>query len=397
MAEKEGGVRPLHPVWGHEELRRSLARARSTDALPGSLLLHGPPGAGKQRLGLWIGQLLLCEEVGPEGPCDACRACRLALRLEHPDLHWHFPLSSPRSGPTEKQADELEEARAEGLRLRRARPIGVHRADEPRGIYMAAVYTLRRQVTRRPAMADRQIFLVAESELLVPQAANPEAANALLKLLEEPPAGTWIVLTSDAPGRLLPTIRSRTLPLHVPPLPREDVERFLVDEAGVEAEAAEKAASLSGGSIGRALGFLPDADDDRSLDTARRDAFRILQAALDPRPGAGFRRALHQKPAGARGLAEELDLLEGWLRDLAAVAAGSDAPLLNPDAREALEKLATGPGGAGVSPAALARGREAVEEARGMARGNVNPQLLVAGLVRDLRRTLIPEDAGVRG
>ncbi len=385
----------LHPVRGHRELRRSLARARASDSLPGSLLLHGPPGAGKQRLGLWIGQLLLCADPGPEGPCGNCRPCRFALRLEHPDLHWHFPLSSPPSGPTAKQAEALEEARSEALVARRARPVGVHRADEPRGIYLAAVHTLRRAAVRRPAMADRQVFLLAEAELLVPQAASPEAANALLKLLEEPPEDTYLLLTSSAPGRLLPTIRSRTLPLHVPPLPREEVELFLREEAGLDAEAAGKAAALSAGSIGRALGFVSGDDGEGGdLEETRRDAYRILRASLDPRPGSGFRQALQHKPAGARGLLDLLDSLEGWLRDLAAVASGSDAPLLNPDARQALEELARS---SGVPAAGIPRAGEAVEKARGLARGNVNPQLLVAGLARDLRRDLVEGAADVRG
>ncbi|NIQ56700.1 MAG: hypothetical protein GWN71_26000, partial [Gammaproteobacteria bacterium] len=56
--------------------------------------------------------------------------------------------------------------------------------DEPRGLYLAAVQTLRRQAIQRPAMADRQVFIVARAEELVPQEASPEAANALLKLLE---------------------------------------------------------------------------------------------------------------------------------------------------------------------------------------------------------------------
>ena len=107
----------LHPLWGHEDLQRSFGNARARDTLPASILLHGPTGTGKQRLALWIGQLLLCENGSSGTPCDACQSCRMVANLEHPDLHWFFPIPRPKgaTGSPEKIADALEQARFEAL------------------------------------------------------------------------------------------------------------------------------------------------------------------------------------------------------------------------------------------------------------------------------------------
>ena len=80
---------PIVDLYGHEELRERLTKTIRGGNLPASLLLHGPRGVGKQRLGLWLGQALLCESENT--PCGECRSCRYASDLTHPDLHWYFP------------------------------------------------------------------------------------------------------------------------------------------------------------------------------------------------------------------------------------------------------------------------------------------------------------------
>ena len=115
MAEEPVPV-SLHPHWGHASLLETLARAQERDSLPAALLIHGPKGVGKQHLALWLGRLLLCEAPGLDGPCERCTHCKLALKLEHPDLHWFFPLPRPKKASTPEQlARALEEARWEAL------------------------------------------------------------------------------------------------------------------------------------------------------------------------------------------------------------------------------------------------------------------------------------------
>lgn len=380
----------LHPVVGHEATRAALARVHAAGGLPAALLLYGLRGVGKQRLAHWIAQLQVCESPGAEGPCGACRACRLALGLEHPDIHWYFPIPRPKGVSGDRLADALESARADALAELREQPLRPSQADELRGLYLGLVRSLRRRAHLTPTMAPVQVFIVADAEYLVPQEASPEAANALLKLLEEPPGGSRFVLTSGEPGRLLPTIRSRSVPLHVAPLPLETVAAFLQERRAVEPDTARWAAELGQGSIGRALGFLPDGNDAGPQEALRQEALEIVEAALADGRGAGWSAALGYPPAGARKLVELFAFVEEWLRDVAAVAAGCEERVRSKDVLPHLRKLVRG---AGVEGAAAAAALPAVEEARELARGNVNPQLIVSGLVRRLRNHLHGEVA----
>jgi len=207
----------------------------------------------------------------------------------------------------------------------------------------------------------------------------------LLKLLEEPPAGARFILTSSEPGRLLPTIRSRAVPLHLAPLSLDLVAAFLRQHAGVDEDTARRAALLGQGSIGRALGFLPDGDDPGPLESFRREALELVEAALADGRSPGFLRALAYASSGARSLVEVFAFVEDWLRDLAAVAAGAEEKVLGRDALPHLRELV---GSGSFDANAVAEALPALEEARELARGNVNPQLVVSGLIRRLRRSL---------
>lgn len=378
----------LPPLRGHEAARRLLARAALRGELPGSVLLHGPAGIGKQRLGLWLGQLLLCEAPAGEEPCGACQHCRFALRLEHPDLQWFFPLPRPKgaSGP-EKLAAALEEARAGELAERARNGTWVATPDEPVGLFLAQVRTLARMAVTRPALGRRKVFLIGQAEHLVAQDASPEAANALLKLLEEPPSDVTLILTAADPEELLPTIRSRLLPVALRPLPHDEVVAFLVEVLGTPAADARRIAALAQGAIGRALGFLPqDGADEGPLEAVRQRARALLEAAAAPGPLPRYAAAHAVSPAGARGsFSDVLDALAEWLRDLASLAAGAEQHLINPDARDFLAGLARrvhDP--AATAPAAI----RLVHQAAALASGNVNPQLILAWLLAGLQRTL---------
>jgi DNA polymerase III subunit delta' len=376
----------LHDLEGHEPLRRGFARALRERRLPPVLLLHGPAGVGKQRLALWVGQLLLCETPTEEGPCGRCRSCSLALRVEHPDLHWYLPVRRPPSrGSPEREQEALEEARGELLADRRQQPLYPSHSEEVRGLHLGTIRNLRREANRKPGMAPRRLFLIANAEELVAQDSSAGAANAMLKLLEEPPSQTWFVLTSSEPGRLLPTIRSRATAVYLPPLPPGRTREFLSRRLELPSEEIDRAVALSGGSIGRALGFLPEGDERGPLEQVRREAFEWLRASLEASNTRRFSVALSTAPSGARGLHELLSSLEGWLRDLSVVGSAPGTLLLNEDGREWLSRVAREKG---IHPVRAARAVERVEHARTLAAGNVNPQLLVSGLLMDLHAEL---------
>jgi len=376
----------LHSHCGHTSLLEALARAHLEDSLPGALLIHGARGVGKQHLALWLARLLLCEAPHPEGPCEACHSCHLAGKLEHPDLHWYFPLPRPKNAATpEKLAQALEDARGEVLKEVRENPLRSSGDNEPKSLYLAAARSLRKKAQRRPSMGNRQVFIVAKSEALAQQESSSEAANALLKLLEEPPSGTTLILTSAEPGRLLPTIRSRTTQLHVPPLSQKEVTEFLMVQAGVEKDEARRVGGLAKGSIGRALGFLRDGDEAGPLEKTRREALGLLSAALAAQPDRAIRAALAFKPVGARGLRDLLNFLEECLGELARAASGLPVEAGTPQETELFKEVLDR---WGLHPSSVPLAIRTVDNARTLAAGNVNPQLVVFGLLHDLRRVL---------
>jgi molybdenum cofactor biosynthesis protein MoaC len=229
---------PFLPLIGHDALRERLGEQIGRGALPASLLLQGPPGIGKQRLALWLGQRLLCE--AEQAPCGVCQHCTYALQGAHPDLRWYFP--RPRlKDSTDIALEEVARDYAEAI-ADRAESHGLYaRPDGSQGIYVYVARLIVHQAVSTPAMARRKVFIVGDAERMAPQLSSQEAANAFLKLLEEPPADTTIILTSSEPGALLPTIRSRVVSVRVAPLTDAELRAFLAQP--------EAAAGTGGGAV----------------------------------------------------------------------------------------------------------------------------------------------------
>lgn len=349
---------PILPVYGHAKLREQLLRLTRDGSLPQSLLLHGPAGVGKQRLALWIGQALLCEKEAP--PCGKCQHCRFALELTHPDLNWIFP--RPRPKDPDAAPDEIALDLAEEAATRAARGGVYTRPPGTEAIYVATVRMILRRAVMAPALGRRKIFVIGDAERMVPQEGSEQAANAFLKLLEEPPRGTFIILTSSEPASLLPTIRSRVAAARVAPLSAAEVRAFVSDpavESALEGEReAEALVAAAGGAPGSLFG-----EAARGVSTAA--ARKLVSAAFDTDKSGPYEAALSQSIAGARGGFSEM------LNALTTVLAERTRDAL----RRGDDRQARG----GV------RGIGAVEIAKVRADGNVNPQLLTWKLLRDLQ------------
>ena len=350
----------LIPLFGHDGLRERVRSAVVRGSLPNSLLIEGPRGIGKQRLALWMAQLLLCQSADSERPCGQCQSCHYAAALVHPDLLWFFP--RPRKEGDVEPAEVLEDYReAIAERLQRgglyAPPSGME------GIFIGAVRALVKTASVSPTIGRRKVFVIGDAERMVPQEGTEQAANAFLKLLEEPPADTTIILTSSEPGALLPTIRSRLVALRAQPVGDDAVRQFIRHkdvagalDAGSLPTSENDRVLLAAGAPGRLL-------DAAERVAAREQARRILAAATG-RLADRHRTAFAQGVSGARGtFADILEELTVLLHDRSRTA------VVRRDERAAL---------------AASRAIEDVENAKLMASGNVNPQLITAGLLRRL-------------
>ena len=359
----------LPPLAGHLESRKRLAAAYRTGRLPQTLLFTGPAGVGKQRLALWLAQLVQCEATGSE-PCGTCRGCRQVLTLQHPDVHWLVPIPRPKAGDAGKQVEEAADALAAVMEERRARPLYAP-PDGMASHGVASARVLQRAASLTPVGRGPKIFIVGEAERLVPQESSPESANALLKLLEEPPADSVFILTAVDARRVLPTIRSRAVPVRLGRLADAEVRRFLRDEVkpALDGAALEALVHRAAGAIGAAVA---GADDGKTEEAARA----ILEAVLAG-PGPRLERALRQQPWSARGeFSAVLDAVADTLGEAARGAMGEKVRRPVPA------------GLLGCEPQSLFRAMDRVGEAREAAYGNVNPQLLLAVLGEDLAALL---------
>ena len=357
---------PIVPVFGHDELRRRLADAHVRAALPGSILFHGPRGVGKQRLALWLGQLLLCSSPAAE-PCGKCRHCGFVQELRHPDISWFFP--RPRLKDSDPDLADVREDYADAI----AERVGDNGLYAPpsgaEGIFIASVRALVQQASLSPALAQRKVFIVGDAERMVPQEGSEQAANAFLKLLEEPPEDTTVIVTSSEAGALLPTIRSRLTAFRVAPLAGADVKAFLEHPAVAKRLATEdvprsteERLRFAGGAPGR---LLWGTEWSLAMETAER-----MLAGVGSRMGGSQRYdvAWQQASSRARGsFADTLDALTVMLHDRAREAA-----------RIGADRRALG----------AARAMDAVELAKERIATNVNPQLITVNLLRELEEFL---------
>jgi DNA polymerase-3 subunit delta' len=355
---------PIAPLYGHNELRERLLPRVVSGTLPQSLLLHGPAGVGKQRLALWLGQALLCTSDAP--PCGACRECRYALDLTHPDLTWVFPRPRPKSGDDNPDdiAEDLADARA-----RRVAQHGLYPSPPGNeGVYVAAVRFLVRQASRTPALARRKVFVVGDADRMAQQEGAEVAANAFLKLLEEPPADTWIIATTSAVGSLLPTIRSRVVGVRVPRLDDASMRAFMADPMVAEAIAEADLPKSEGERLLLAQGapgvLLSTTVQKSAIDEARR----FIDAATSGNRAEVLKVAFVQGHSGARaGYSDTLDALTLALYERMKTGTQRN------DARVA---------------SSSSRAIEIVEEAKRLADANVSPLLISAKLLTDLAATL---------
>ena len=246
----------MHP-WNQPILDSLKSRL---ERLPHALLVHGARGVGKLALAERIAQLLLCEHAEEaRRPCDACDACRWFLAGNHPDFRRLEP---------EALAKEPTEPEEEGTAKRSKQPSLVIRIEQVRALADFLYVGSHR--------GKRRVALVHPAEDM-----NANAANALLKGLEEPPAGAVFVLVSHRPARLLPTVRSRCVAIPVP-IPAPGVARGWL--AGQGAKDADRWLAYAGGAPLRALEYAADAPGyDRAIRSpaqveAREDLERLAEA-----------------------------------------------------------------------------------------------------------------------
>jgi DNA polymerase-3 subunit delta' len=320
-----------------EHLRTAIAAGR----LPHSLILSGPAGAGKYTLALMLAMAVECERQPRDlwsngqslasfcGVCANCTRIASAANLEE-QVEAAVAVREELRETDKKETRVLVQPHPDVL---------IIPPDPPQLlIKLGQVRTLIQRSHYLPSEAPRKIFILTAANFM------KEAANSLLKVLEEPPDTVHIIILAENPGELLPTIRSRCGTVRLGALPVEEIEMLLADRRP-EIQPVQRllVARLAQGAAGKALGF-----DLAAYTAARADALIFIRNAAastsgsaDPDHTALFRMTETYR-AGAEGQQKTTSLLRALsllLEDLLLLSAGTPELVRNTDLRPELDRL----------------------------------------------------------
>lgn len=296
---------------GNQRVKDLLKRMLEANRVPGALLLSGPEGIGKKRFAVELAKALNCRTPDGVEACDRCPAC---LRI----AKFNYPQSD--------KSDDWEQI----IRTDHA-DVGLVVAPK-RVLKVEQMRAIEREANYRPFEGKARVFLIDDAEKL-----NDSSANALLKILEEPPPTSHIVLITARPAILLSTIRSRCQVVRFSPLTPTEIEEYLLRDKRIDKEEARLRARVAGGSIARAL----ESDVDRFREQ-REAMFRVLEAVAVTGNWAELLGAAEQMNDAKHkdDYESSLAVLETLIRDAWLLGlGGGDDQIVNVDLRPELTKV----------------------------------------------------------
>lgn len=369
-------LRPLSEtrLVGRTQEQRRLSRALRNGVFPQNLLITGDRGVGKRRLALYVAQLLLCADPDENGPCGQCQDCHLARSLSHPDLHVYVPHKSISDANVEHQIEKIDEEIAS--ELDKWRNNALHVLPETTGAYyVGTIRSIARKVYQKAYRnGGRKILILTAAERLAAFGHSTEAANALLKILEEPPENTHFIFTSALPHQLLDTIRSRMTELRLPPLSKEEITEILQN-----AGASFSVDQCTGSSVTEALEWLGE-DWQSQLDTA----IQLLGLAFLQDHLSRYNTTRQFGSKGARGdFASLLELMEFVAYECATLASlGIEEHRTHPGIVAFYKEHANTPDAVWVDIVKV------IQRALEAAKANGNPQLILHRLLHEVAHVI---------
>jgi len=333
---------------GNARVKAALKRLLLADRLPGALLFTGEEGIGKKLFALEVARALNCRTPKDHEACGVCSSCVRIRTVNYP------------------QRDDAEEW---------TQIIWTNHPDV--GLVVAPKRVLRveqmRQIEKeanfRPFEGKARVFLIDEADKL-----NDASANALLKVLEEPPKTSHLILITARPAMLLPTILSRCQMIRFSPLTPDEVETHLLKNNLVDTKTARLRARAAGGSIGRAL-----SGDLATFTSQRKSMLKVLNALVLSDDRAQLLRSAEALAASKdrSDYEESLDVLETLIRDAWSLSLGRSAEsTVNIDRLKDLERIA-----AELRSEKAAVWLTTIEELRGALEVNINRKIASDGLV----------------
>lgn len=252
----------LKDIIGQEAIKREMCRNVQEGRIPHAQLLSGSAGIGKLPLALAYAQYVACPHRTPTDACGVCPTCLQYSKLQHPDLHFVFPIVKTDS------SEVCDDYIAAFREMVIANPYcdaddWIQKMGEEKKqslIYEKESSEIQRKLSLKAFGDGYKVMIVWQPEKM-----HIACANKLLKLLEEPPQMTLFLFVSEHPEQLLPTIISRLRPLPVPRLSEQEVIEALMSKNMIPLAQAQDAARLAHGSYREALRILDDTDSDKQM------------------------------------------------------------------------------------------------------------------------------------
>jgi DNA polymerase-3 subunit delta' len=308
-------------------LRQMIAR----DHLPHAIILTGARGSGKFTLAQMVAKAVNClnHPVGEDGLPDFCGGCSNCERIGQGDALEQRFAEAVEVRDNLRDSDKREtrifvQTHPEVLVIPPDPPQVLVKVDQVRHVIGEMYY--------RPREGRQKFYIFSESNFM------KEAANALLKVLEEPPDFATLFLLAENSNALLPTIRSRCITLRLAPLTAEEIGQDLALRTEWTAPQKKLVARLCGGAVGRARSF-----DLTGYMTARKDALLLLTTAMGSQDHSGLFRATEAYRAGGEGKGKTdllISVLYSILEDLMFLKAGSTELMRNEDLHAELAEIA---------------------------------------------------------
>lgn len=322
---------PFSGFHGNPDVVRTVREMLARDRFPHAVILSGPTGSGKFTLAQMIAKTMNClERPTMDGLPDFCGRCANCVRIaEGDDLDARF------AEAVEARENLRDADKRETRILVQAHPdVTIIPPDPPQMLVKVdQVRHVIGEIYYKPSEGRERVYIFSDADFM------KEAANSLLKILEEPPDFATIFLLTDNPSALLPTIRSRCVQLRLAALTPPEVEEYLA-EVRPEWKVGERGlvARLCGGALGRARSF-----DLAQYLAARQDALALLAPAMGARDHSDLFKVTESYRGGADGkskLDSTIRVLYSLLEDLLFVKSGTPEMVRNQDMLGELKRMA---------------------------------------------------------
>ncbi len=331
---------------GNQKIKRVLHSFVKNKILPSALFFVGEDGIGKKTFAIELVKALFCQNKTNYEACSNCLSCKRVIT---------FPIPVDR--------DEFRKVIFSGHT-----DFGMI-LPYNKNILVEAIRDLELQANLAPYEAERRIFVIDEAEKM-----NLAAANALLKILEEPPATTNIILISSLPNLILPTVLSRCQILNFAPIESNEMIKFLATKKKIPVESAKILASCARGNLAKAL-----ASDLQGLAEKREVAFEVLKLLV----AEDFYRLLQITDEIENDYEEFLGIFESLVRDLWVIKLGNTNELVNMDIKQRLASFAEN-----LNKHTLSLWIEEIESLREKMKFNLNKRVASDTLFIKMRNTL---------